>query len=74
MKLIAKKTFGIILILIGLVAFFTPFTPGSWLALIGLEMIGLRLVFLDVIRVWWQTKREKNRASSVATPSFLDIE
>jgi len=28
------------LIVIGLVALITPFTPGSWLALIGLELLG----------------------------------
>jgi uncharacterized protein YqgC (DUF456 family) len=39
-KNIIKKTIGVILIIIGLVALVTPFTPGSWLALIGLEMLG----------------------------------
>jgi len=33
-----KKVVGVILILIGLAAFFTPLTPGSWLAIIGLEL------------------------------------
>jgi len=28
------------LIVIGLAALVTPFTPGSWLALIGLELLG----------------------------------
>jgi hypothetical protein len=40
MKPILKKTIGVILIVWGLVALVTPFTPGSWLALIGLEMVG----------------------------------
>jgi hypothetical protein len=39
-KTIIKKTIGVILIVYGLVALVTPFTPGSWLALIGLEMVG----------------------------------
>ena len=39
-KNILKKTVGVILIIYGLVALVTPFTPGSWLALIGLEMLG----------------------------------
>ena len=42
MKIIVKKTIGLILIIIGLAALFTPFTPGSWLALIGLELLGIR--------------------------------
>jgi drug/metabolite transporter (DMT)-like permease len=40
LKNILKKTIGIILIIIGLAALVTPFTPGSWLALIGLELLG----------------------------------
>ncbi len=39
-KTIIKKTIGVILIVLGLAALVTPFTPGSWLALIGLEMVG----------------------------------
>lgn len=41
MKPILKKTIGVILIVLGLAALVTPFTPGSWLALIGLELVGL---------------------------------
>jgi uncharacterized protein YqgC (DUF456 family) len=40
-----KKTVGIILIIIGLVALLTPFTPGSWLIFIGLELLGFRILF-----------------------------
>jgi hypothetical protein len=40
LKNILKKTIGVILIVIGLAALLTPFTPGSWLALIGLELVG----------------------------------
>lgn len=39
-----KKTIGIILMLIGLTALFTPLTPGSWLVLVGLELLGLRVL------------------------------
>ena len=47
-----KKTVGVILILIGLVAFFTPFTPGSWLAIIGIELLGVRILFFDKFKFW----------------------
>ena len=40
MKPILKKTIGVILIVLGLAALVTPFTPGSWLALIGLQLVG----------------------------------
>jgi len=42
MKTIIKKVLGVILIIVGLIALFTPLTPGSWLALIGLELLGIR--------------------------------
>jgi xanthine/uracil permease len=47
MKTILKKVIGVILIIIGLAALFTPLTPGSWLALIGLELVGIRLAFFN---------------------------
>jgi drug/metabolite transporter (DMT)-like permease len=44
MKIILKKVLGIILIIAGLVALLTPLTPGSWLALIGMELLGVHLL------------------------------
>ena len=40
LKNILKKTIGVIFIVWGLIALVTPFTPGSWLAIIGLQMLG----------------------------------
>ena len=45
MKVIIKKIIGVILIIVGLIALLTPLTPGSWLALIGLELLGVRMLF-----------------------------
>lgn len=46
---------GVVLIILGLVAALTPFSPGSWLALIGLEILGVRLLlqrkFLSLLPV-----------------------
>lgn len=36
-----KKSIGIICIILGFLALITPLTPGSWLILIGLEILGL---------------------------------
>ena len=44
MRKALKIALGILLILIGVFALLTPLTPGSWLALIGLEIIGIRLL------------------------------
>jgi protein-S-isoprenylcysteine O-methyltransferase Ste14 len=46
-----RKIVGIILILIGLFALFTPLTPGSWLAILGLELVGIRLAFVEKIKL-----------------------
>ena len=32
------------MVLVGVFALLTPLTPGSWLALIGLEILGLRIL------------------------------
>ena len=42
-----RKIIGVILIIVGLGALFTPLTPGSWLALVGLELLGLRILLYD---------------------------
>ncbi len=47
-----KKMIGIILILVGLAALLTPLTPGSWLAIIGLELLGVRILFFDKLKFW----------------------
>lgn len=39
MKRILKITLGVIAILVGLFALLTPFTPGSWLILVGLAIL-----------------------------------
>jgi uncharacterized protein YqgC (DUF456 family) len=44
MKRVVRKTLGIIFIVLGFLALITPFTPGSWLILVGLEILGLRML------------------------------
>jgi hypothetical protein len=39
-KNILKKIIGVIFIVWGVIALVTPFTPGSWLGIIGLQMLG----------------------------------
>ena len=46
---------GVGLIIVGLAAFFTPLTPGSWLVFVGLEMLGWRVAYgryLRAARLW----------------------
>ncbi len=44
---VLRIVIGVFLLLVGLFALFTPFTPGSWLALVGLEFLGLRVLLRD---------------------------
>jgi len=44
MKRILRKTLGIVFIVLGFLALITPLTPGSWLILVGLEILGLRML------------------------------
>jgi hypothetical protein len=39
-----KFVIGIFLVLLGVLALVTPLTPGSWLALVGLELVGIRVL------------------------------
>ena len=54
MKIGVKKIIGILLIVIGLLALVTPFTPGSWLIFVGLEIFGIQMLFWDKIKLWFQ--------------------
>ena len=50
MKRVIKKGVGIVLIVLGFLALVTPFSPGSWLILVGLELLGLRILLEDRLR------------------------
>ncbi len=56
MRRILRITLGIVLIILGVAAALTPFSPGSWLALIGLEILGLRLLFQRKLLSWTPRK------------------
>lgn len=51
-----KKGIGVVLITIGLVALFTPLTPGSWLIFVGLGFFGVRILFWEKIVLWLKNK------------------
>ena len=45
-----KKVVGVILIIVGLTALVTPFTPGSWLVFVGFEFLGVRFLVWDKLK------------------------
>ena len=54
---------GVVLIVLGVLAAVTPLSPGSWLALVGLELLGLRILverkFLSLLPEKYQDKVRK---------------
>lgn len=50
---ILKKTAGVLLLILGIAALITPLTPGSWLIFVGLELLGLRLLVNNGLRICW---------------------
>lgn len=59
-----KKTVGILLIIIGIVALITPLTPGSWLIFVGLELLGWRLLVNNGLRKYWERVKTWLRTSA----------
>lgn len=51
---ILRMVAGVLLVIIGLAALFTPLTPGSWLALIGLELLGFGFLIPKKVRTMWK--------------------
>lgn len=51
LKQTLKKALGIFLIIFGITAAILPFLPGWWFIPIGLQLIGVKLVF-DARRPW----------------------
>ncbi len=64
MKTVTRKIVGVILIILGLAALLTPLSPGSWLILIGLEFLGLRILLEN--KLWqWTDARPNSKISRV---------
>ena len=71
MKKIIRTVVGVILIVLGFVALVTPLSPGSWLILVGLELLGLRILLRDKLLAW--AKTHPNSVSAKIICRFLRI-
>ncbi len=49
-----KIILGTILIIIGVLALITPFTPGSWLIFVGLGLLGIKLAFQEKLEKFFK--------------------
>jgi Putative transmembrane protein (PGPGW) len=54
-----KKAIGYFFVVIGFIALVTPLTPGAFLLVIGLELLGMRLAFFDRFMPKKQSKTEE---------------
>lgn len=71
-KKIIRITVGVILIILGLAALVTPFTPGSWLAVIGLEFLGLRVLLRNRMCTWSAAKPSSRFRKVMCRVLYLD--
>ncbi len=58
-RIILKGVFAVVLIIIGLAALLTPLTPGSWLILVGAEILGIHVLFPKRIQHWIDKMKSK---------------
>jgi hypothetical protein len=56
---IGRKAAGVALVIIGILALLTPFTPGSWLIFVGAQMLGFELLFLKKLRARLRDRKRK---------------
>jgi len=66
MKTIIKKSIGVICIILGFLALITPLTPGSWLILVGLEILGLQFLLGGRLSRFLKKKRKGQSENSIA--------
>lgn len=52
-----KKPLGIIIVIFGLILHLIPFFPASWIIVLGLELIGIRILLQDKIKAWLVSKK-----------------
>src|SRR3989344_5571137 len=62
-----RKIIGAGLILVGVIALVTPLTPGAWVAVVGLEMLGIRFLFWERMKKQW---RKLTHSVSVQEEAF----
>ena len=54
-----RKVIGVILVIVGFISIITPFTPVGFLFFVGLEILGIRLLFWDKLKDWYKNKKNK---------------
>lgn len=47
-----RKVIGILLLILGFISIITPLTPFGFLFFVGLEVLGIRLLFWNKVKGW----------------------
>lgn len=61
-----KKVAGWLFLIVGFFALVTPLTPGGVLFFVGLEILGLRIVFTEKMKRIFPRRSDKRSASIIA--------
>jgi uncharacterized protein YqgC (DUF456 family) len=52
-----KKIIGAILIVLGIIGWMLPIVPGMLIVIIGLELLGLRMIFQNKIKSYFENPK-----------------
>ena len=64
-----KKIVGAIFIVLGLLAFLTPLTPGGWLVFVGAELLGIEMLSQRRVTEQYQQFRRWLRKEPQSEPT-----
>jgi hypothetical protein len=56
-----KKILGLVILIIGLILHLVPLFPASGIVIVGLELLGVRLLLQDKIKAWNERRKNKKQ-------------
>lgn len=54
-----KKPIGVFLVILGLILHLIPLFPAAWIIVLGLELIGIRILVQDKIKDFLKSRKTK---------------
>lgn len=60
-----RKPVGIFLVVLGLILHLIPLVPASWIIVLGLELIGIRILIQDKIKKFLENRKNKPTDSNL---------
>jgi uncharacterized membrane protein len=56
-----KKFIGLFVLILGLILHMIPLFPASGIVVIGLELLGIRILLQDKIKLWLEKRQQKQK-------------